>query len=111
MTAQPDDSIGWKRAAGLAAVWVTVPTLLLCGAIVLVDVWGSRDRTNPVPFWCHIGLSPVVVLSFLSASSLSGRIHRSPRVEKLVGVASIPGALLTVLCWLSPFLGIIRFGP
>ncbi len=111
MTSKPDDAIGWKRAAVLAALWVTIPTVLLCGAIVLVDLWGSRDRTNPIPFWCHVSLFPVFLLMFLVAPSLSGRLHRSGRVEKLVGIFSVVGILLVLLCWTSPFLGLLRFGP
>lgn len=111
MTSKPDGTIGWKRASGLAALWETLSTVLLCGVIVLVDLWGSRDRTNPIPFWCHVAMFPVILLTFLSAPSLSGRMHRSTRVEKLVGLVSIVGVLIVFLCWISPFLGVFRFGP
>lgn len=111
MTSKPDDAIGWQRASGVASLWVTLTTVLLCGAIVLVDLWGSRDRTNPIPFWCYVGLFPVFLLTFLATPSLSGRVHRSTRVEELVGIFSLIGILLVLLCWTSPFLGVIRFGP
>lgn len=111
MTPKPVDAVHWKRAAGLAALWGTPPTVLLCGAIVLVDLWGSRDRTNPIPFWCHVGLFPVILVTFLATPSLSVRIHRSTRVEKLVGLLSIAGVLLVLFCWISPFFGLLRFGP
>lgn len=110
MTSTSEDTIGWKRAAGLASLWVTLPTVLFCGAIVLVDLWGSRDRTNPIPFWCHVGLFPLILFTFLAAPSLSGRLHRSTHVEKLVGLFSIAGVLVVLLCWTSPFLGLLRIG-
>lgn len=111
MQTTADDSMRWKRAAGLAVLWVTFLTVGLGGAAVLLDFWGSRDRTAPIPFWCHLGLFPVILLTFLAAPSLSGRIHRSTRVEKLVGLFSVAGVLLVLLRWTSPFLGLLRFGP
>lgn len=107
--------MSWKRATALAVVWVTAMTVILVGTTMLMEVWTRMDTRpvstrNKVPVWCYLGMFPVILLTFFKAPSLSGRIHRSRRVAKLVGILSIVGVLLAILVWLKPFFEFMTWG-
>ncbi len=98
-----DAPILWERAAQWATVWITTLTVLLVGITFGVRAFvPTVTRNSTVASW-YVGLLPVILLAYLSISTVAARVHRSSRVANVVGAMCIPGVLLTIWVWYSQF--------
>jgi hypothetical protein len=107
----PNDVLSWKRATALAAGWVAALTAVGVAASLLVDGFYARNSMNPFAGQCYLALGPLLLLMCLVAPTLARRVHRSSRVETLVGAFIIVELLLGVLVWISLIIWIVRNGP
>ncbi len=103
MSKSPTDTKTWRQAAKLAVVWVTMLTVVLLGITFGVRALVPTEIRNSNVALCYVGLFPVILLSYLSISTVAARVHRSSRVAYVVGAICIPGVVLTIWVWYSQF--------